>query len=181
MKRNSNLLVAIGLGMGVVFGLLGSILTHPQVKFGFYEISSVGLTVGCVLLGIRYLHENRDWLSAGFFLFGIGEAVMSSGNALGDVGGQAAFGAGIALYVPAFLLISLPGHFPKLVRILGMLASIPFLIGSVYIFMGEAVYSSSPIMGAGYGLLSLTIIGWIVHLLRPAGQQVAGEEVLSAV
>ena len=166
MRQNSNYLSVIGLALGAFFGMIGSFLTNPQVQIGFYEISSVGLTWAGVLLGIRFLQEKEELISAGFFLLAIGEAVMSSGTTLGEVGGQAAFGAGIAIYVPSFLLISVPKRFPLLVRITGILASIPFLIASVKIFMGEEVYSSSGVTGAGYGLFVLTIIGWIFYILK---------------
>lgn len=178
MNRSTVYLSVIGLGIGALFGMTGSFVPNPQLQIGLYEISSVGLTVACILLGLKFFKENEELVAGGFLLFGIGEAVMSSGTTLGEVGGQAAFGAGIALYVPALLLICIPKLFPIWLRGLGVLASIPFLIASVYIFMGEPVYSSSNITGAGYGLLSLTIIGWMYVLWRSSVQveKNAGEE-----
>ena len=51
-------------------------------------------------------------MAAGFLLLAIAEAVMSGGNAAGQIEGQAAFGAGLALYLPALWLISSGRNFP---------------------------------------------------------------------
>ena len=62
--------------------------------------------------------------------------------------------------------ISIPKGFPKFVRFTGVAASIPFAIAAAKIFLGEQVLSTSPLPGAGYGLLTITIIGWILIILK---------------
>lgn len=166
MNQRVNLLASVGLAIGAVLGMTGSLTGDESLRIIFYEISSVGLTAACILLGVRYLREKNDLIASGFLLFGVAEAVMSSGTALGDMGGQASFGAGLALYVPAILLISLPARFPVLARITGSLAAIPFGIAAFKIFLGETVLSTSAFPGAGYGMLTLTIIVWIITLLK---------------
>ena len=71
----------------------------------------------------------------------------------------------MALYVPAFLMISISKGFPLWSRITGVITSIPFLIAASKIFMGEFVQSTSALPGAGYGLLTITSAGWIYFLL----------------
>ncbi|NQW29073.1 MAG: hypothetical protein HQ472_00985 [Ignavibacteria bacterium] len=56
--------------------------------------------------------------------------------------------------------------FPIFVRITGILAAIPFALAAAEIFMGTEVLSTSPLPGAGYGLLTITIVGWIWTLAR---------------
>lgn len=170
MNRNINLLAAIGLAIGAGFGMSGSFVSDPVTQIVLYEISSVGLTAACVLLGIKFLRDQQDIIAAGFLLFAIAEAVMTAGAALGQVGGQPSFGAGMALYVPSFLLISIPKGFQLWNRITGIAAAIPFAIGASKIFLGELVPSTSALPGAGYGLLTITIIGWIITLLRERNQ-----------
>lgn len=166
MNTKLNNLASIGLALGAIFGTSGSIFTEPIMQIVQYQISSIGLTVACALLTMKFLREEKDFIAAGFLLFAIGEAVMTAGAASGQVGGQPSFAAGMALYVPAFLLISIPKRFPLWARITGISATIPFLIAASKIFLGGQVLSTSPIPGVGYGLLVVTIIGWILTLLR---------------
>ena len=166
MNRTSNTLASIGLAVGAVFGISGSIFTEPTLQIALYQISSVALTAACALLTVKFLRDGKDYAATGFLLFAIGEAVMSAGTALGQVGAQPAFAAGMALYVPAFLFISLPREFPTWCRFTGVAATIPFSIAASKIYLGGQALSTSAFPGAGYGLLTLTIIGWILTLLR---------------
>ena len=171
MKSNLNRIASAGLLAGALFGILGSIFTSPVMQMVMYEISSVGLTAACVLLSIKFLNEKNEFIATGFLLLAIAEAVMSGGNASGQIEGQATFGAGMALYVPAFLFIGLSKGFPMWSRITIIAASIPFLIAASIIFSGGQVLSTSPLPGAGYGLLSITIIGWVTFLFRQSNSK----------
>ena len=154
-----NRLASIGLAIGAGLGMAGSMVSDPVLQIVLYEISTVGLTAACALLAVKFLREESDFVATGFLLFAIGEGVMSAGTASGQTGGQAAFAAGLALYVPSLLLISLPKKFPLWCRITGVAATTPFTIASSKIFPGEQVLSTSALPGAGYGLLTVTIIG----------------------
>ncbi|MBK8505067.1 MAG: hypothetical protein IPL46_24405 [Saprospiraceae bacterium] len=167
MRQTNLILIACaGLAIGAIFGIFGSLVADPIMQILLYEISSVGLTSGCALLTIKYIQEKEELMAAGFLLFAIAEAVMSGGSAVGQIGGQAAFGAGLALYLPALWLISSTKKFSILFRFTGIAATIPFGIAAAKIFMGTEVLSTSALPGAGYGLLSLTIFGWIWSLLK---------------
>lgn len=164
MNKKLNIIAAIGLLIGIIFGQLGMFI--PDYSVILYEISSLGLIPATALLTVKYLRADRDLVATGFLVFTIGEAVMTAGNALGWEGGLPAFGAGIAMYVPAFWLIGLPAGMPKWTRFTIVAASIPFLAGAFQIFMGEKINTESPFIGAGYGLMTISIIGWVIHLFR---------------
>jgi len=164
--NTQNVVASAGLAVGAVFGLAGSFVQGEGLQHSFYEISSLGLILGCVLLTLKFFRAANDWVAAGFLTFGIAEAIMSVGTAAGDLGGQSSFAAGMALYVPAFLLVSLPKGMPLAPRITGVAACIPFGISAAKVFWGGQALPSDPIVGAGYGLLVLTIIGWIWMLMR---------------
>lgn len=166
MSKKLNLIASIGLATGAVFGLAGSIFKNVALQISCYEISSVGLIVGAALLTVKFLNEKNEFIATGFLLLTIAEAVMSAGTALGQIGGQSSFGAGMALYIPAFLFISIPKEFPLLPRMTGILAAIPFLLAASKIYVGQTVLSTSALPGAGYGLLTITIAGWIFALLK---------------
>ncbi len=170
MNRTANILASIGLAIGALFGVSGSIFTQPIAQIALYQISSVALTAACALLTLKYLRDNKDYIATGFLLFAIAEAVMTAGAALGQVGGQPSFAAGMALYVPAFLFISIPRGFPLWSRLTGIAATIPFCIAASKIYLGGQALSTSVFPGAGYGLLTITIIGWILTLLREGNE-----------
>jgi len=162
-----NYIIAIGFAIGAGFGMAGSMVTAHITQMMFYEISSVGLIVAAVLISGKYAKENSEFVAAGFIMFAIAEAIMTVGTPEIPTGGaQPSFGAGMALYVPSLLLISLPNKFAIFVRITGTLASIPFAIASSKIFLGEEVPSTSMLPSIGYTLLTITIIGWIWTIFR---------------
>lgn len=167
MNQTEKVIASCCLAVGAIFGASGSIFVKPPVlQTALYEISSVALVAATLFLAVKYMRKNEDFIATGFLLLGVGEAIMTVGMPLGQVGGQPSFGAGMALYVPGLLFISIPKGFPVLVRFTGIAASIPFAIAASKIFLGEQVLSTTPLPGAGYGLLTITIIGWIWTLLR---------------
>ncbi|MCB0792443.1 MAG: hypothetical protein H6595_04770 [Flavobacteriales bacterium] len=161
-----DLLAAAGLATGALFGVGGSLMHTPVWREFLYEISSVGLVVGAALLTVRYLMAGDAAAAAGFLVLAIGEAVMSGGTVAEPGAARASFGAGMALYVPALVLVGLSRSFPLWVRIVGVLAGAPFLLAAAKIFLDGPVFSTDALPGAGYGLLTLTIVGWIATILR---------------
>ena len=69
-------------------------------------------------------------------------------------------------YVPALLLISLPKALPWPVRVMGVLASLPWAVFSAQFIMGQTPSYSDLLATIGYALLGLTAIAWIVVLAR---------------
>lgn len=166
MKNELNKLAAIGLGIGVVFGIAGGAFSDPIQQGIVYEISSLGLTAALALLAVKYLRSGHDQAAAGFIVFAVGEGVMTAGSPAGGQVATSSFGAGMALYIPALLLIIAKPCFPLWTRITGAAAMVPFGIAAARIFLGHEVGYADALPGAGYGLLSLTMIGWIIELVR---------------
>src|SRR5438045_4065984 len=139
MEKNKAVIPVIiaGFIIGAGAGLAGSMVKEVNLQNSLYEISSLGLIAAAVLMALKFYRAGNDLLSAGFLLLGIAEAVMSGGTASGQIGMQPAFGAGMALYAPALLLISLPKGFPIWTRIPGLIAAVPFAIAASKIFQGE--------------------------------------------
>ena len=163
-------LTAVGLAVGASFGLLGSFLGPGPAQNGSWEISSVGLIVGAALSASRLARNGEDHAAIGFALLAVAEAIMSSGTAAPPAGAMAAFGAGVALYVPALLLISVPRVFPTWARIAGIAAAAPFLVEAVLVFDNRPQPQTGSLPSAGYALITVAIVGWIVHVLRAVPQ-----------
>ncbi len=160
------ILIVAGLATGAILGMVGSMLPAGPAQNEAWEISSVGLIVGALLLAITFFRRGNDTVAAGLALLVLAEAVMSGGTAAGVAGGLSAFGAGVALYVPALLLSSIPKTFPIWSRGAGILAAIPFAAEAALVYSGSGEPPTGPLPSAGYTLLTLAIVGWIVSVVR---------------
>jgi len=167
MKNPVNVLAAVGLTMGGVFGLIGTVVAQPNLRAASWGIDSVGLVVATSLLALRYFRAGNDFVAAGFLVFAIGEGVMLSGTAGSLTASVPAFAAGTALWSAALLLTSIPGEFAVGVRLAGIIGSILFAITAARIFWGEQVLPiSSPLPFFAYPFLVLTFAGWVWKLLK---------------
>ncbi|MBK8532298.1 MAG: hypothetical protein IPL64_10430 [Flavobacteriales bacterium] len=109
MERSNNLIGAIGLAIGVAFGIAGGFFPDPVTQRTIYLISSLGVMAGMLVLSIKFMRKGHDLTAAGLVLFAIAEGMMTScGSAPEDVA-MAGFGAGMAVYAPSFWLICSPG------------------------------------------------------------------------
>src|SRR5437773_2772168 len=69
MYRSLNIVAAIGLALGVVFGLTGTMVTQPSLQNTLWAIDSVGLVVATALLALRYFRNQTDFAAAGSLVF----------------------------------------------------------------------------------------------------------------
>ena len=127
--------------------------------------------MGTALSAARLARNGEDHAATGFALLAVAEAIMSSGTAAPPASAMAAFGAGVALYVPALLFISVPRVFPTWARIAGIVAAAPFLAEAVLVFDNRPQPPTGPLPSAGYAFMTIAVVGWIVHLLRGAFPQ----------
>ncbi len=169
MRSPLNLVAAVGLALGAVFGLAGAFVAQPNLRNISWGIDSLGLVMAAAILTLKFYRKGNDFVAAGFLVFAIGEAVMLAGTAAGLAGSVPAFAAGTAFWATSLLLISIPREFPFLVRLVGMASSILFAITAARIFSGEQLLpTSSPLPFFAYPFLVMTFIGWIWTLLREA-------------
>jgi len=169
MKSPVNIVAAIGLVLGGVFGLLGTAVTAQNLRAASWGIDGVGLVVATSLLALRFIRKGNDYVAAGFLVFAIGEGVMLSGTAATLAESVPSFAAGTALWSAALLLTSVPKEFACWIRLVGIIGAILFAITSARIFWGEQVLpTSSPLPLFAYPFLVLTFGGWIWTLLKAA-------------
>ena len=134
MRAPLNVVAAVGLALGAVFGLAGTLVAQPNFRNISWGIDSLGLVMAATLLSLKFFRKGNDFVAAGFLVFAIGEAVMLSGTTAGLVGSVPAFAAGTALWATSLLLISIPREFSILVRLVGIASSILFAITATRIF-----------------------------------------------
>ena len=152
-----------GLAVGAVLGLLGDRLPLGAAHVLLLLVSSVGLVVGTMLLAIWHLRRGRVLVGAGFAVLTVAELmVWAGGGPL--VGDDASFAAAVAFYVPALLLIGLPPVLPVWSRLAAALATVPF--GALATITLTGGTPPPPLQDAGYGLLTVALVGWAVDVLR---------------
>ena len=164
-----DIVAAIGLAIGGVFGLAGTFVGQAALRQLFWAIDGVGLIVATALLAVRFLRRGDDCVAAGFLVFAIGESLLVSGTAAGLEASVPSFGGGVALWAAALLLISVPTTLATWVRLAGVAAAVPFAVVAARIFGGEMLLpTTAPLPFFGYPLLTLTFVGWIATLLKRA-------------
>ena len=166
-NKKLNIVAAIGLAIGGVFGMAGTFVPQAELRQLLWAIDGVALVVAAALLTVKFLKQGNEWLAAGFLVFGIGEGLILASNTADLTDGVAAFAVGISVWAAALLLTSIPKEFANWIRLVGTVAALLFIVTAVRIFWGEPLLAtSSPLPGLAYPLLVVTFFGWIWTLLR---------------
>ncbi len=169
MQRKLNVLIAIGLILGGILGMAGTMATQSNVRSTCWGIDAVGVIVATALLAIRFFRAGNDTLAAGFLVYTLGEAVMLSGTAGTLAASVPAFAAGTALWSAGLLFVSIPKVFAIWARATGVIAGVLFAVVALQIFWGLPVDPvSRPLPYFAYPFLVLTFIGWIWNTLKSA-------------
>jgi hypothetical protein len=166
MNANINLIASIGLAIGALFGMSGLAFTSPVAQLCLFVISGVGFTVGLTLLVVKFLWEKDEFLATGFLLFAMGETISTLNAAADEQTAASSFAGCMLFYVTGFLFICLRPTFPLWTRITGLLSATIFLAAAIRFYLGYGISTADTLPGIGYGLLTLTLIGWITYLLR---------------
>ena len=137
MPRSLNILATVGLALGAVFWLAGTLVTQAHLQRTLWAIDSPGLVMGTSLLSMKFFRQGNDMVAAVFLVFAIGEGVLLSGTAAGPAGSVPAFAAGTAVWATALGLISIPQEFASGIRLVGVVTAMLFAVTAMRIFWGE--------------------------------------------
>lgn len=175
MKNAERNLIVIGLVLGGVLGMAGTLVAQQNVRALAWGIDGTALVMAACLLALRYFKKGNSIVAAGFLVYAIGEAVMLGGTAGTLAASVPAFAAGAALWSVGLLLTGIPREFAVWVRLASIVGAILFAITSARIFWGAPILPiSRPLPYFAYPFLVLTFAGWIWALFR-AGTGVAAE------
>lgn len=163
LDRTRSVIVA-GLAVGAVLGFGGNFVDRSDTQSVLYGLSAMGMILSSVLLAVEHASAGHRFAAAGFALLALGETRVL--NPTDVPGGEASFAAGVLLYAPGLLMIALSTWAPRWVRLVGAMAALPFAAHSLIYLGGGEVDSAGPIAGTGYALLTVTVIGWILTVLR---------------
>jgi len=167
MKNPLKVVAVIGIALGGVLGLLGTMVTEQNVRAIAWAIDGTALVAAASILALMYFRKGNECVAAGFLVYAIGEAVMLGGTAGSLEASVPSFAAGTALWSAGLLLTSAPKVFAIWTRIAALIAAILFAITSAQIFWGHAITPiARPLPYYAYPFLVLTFIGWIYTLLK---------------
>jgi hypothetical protein len=142
MRNPLKVIATVGLALGGVFGIAGTMVS-PPLQAILWAIDGAGLVMATVLLTIKCFRTGNDVVAGGFLVFAIGEGVVLSSAAADPESGIRSFAAGITLWGTALLLVSVPRLFALPVRIIGIVSAILFILTAARIFMGEQLLPTS--------------------------------------
>jgi hypothetical protein len=167
MQKPARVVALIGLALGAALGMAGTMMAAQNLRATFWAIDGVGLIVATALLAVRWFRTHNDCVAAGFLVFAIGESVMLTGTAGTLSASIPSFAAGTALWSASLLIVSLPRAMALWTRAVGVIAAILFGITALAIFWGSTTTPlSRPLPFFAYPFLVLTLIGWIVSVLK---------------
>lgn len=161
-------IVTVGLAVGAVLGFGGSFVDQGAIQDVLYAVSAVGLIVAATLLAVEHASTGRRLAAAGFALLALSETRLLSPT--DTPGADVSFAAGVMVYAPGLLLVTLSSWAPRWVRATGAAAAVFFAAHALVFFGGGTVDSTGPLASIGYGLLTLTVVGWIITVLRASGR-----------
>jgi hypothetical protein len=166
MRNPLKVIATVGLVLGGVFGVAGTMVS-PPLQAILWAIDGAGLVMATVLLTIKCFRTGNDIVAGGFLVFAIGEGVLLASAAADPKSSIPSFAAGITLWGTALLLVSIPKLFALPVRIIGVASAILFIVTATRIYMGEQLLpTSTPLPADAYPFLVATFIGWIWMLWR---------------
>jgi hypothetical protein len=165
--KNLRVLAAIGLAVGSVFGMAGTLVSTASLRGLAWGIDGVGLVMAGALLTLVFFRQGQDLVASGFLVFTVGQGLILSGAAMDLAASAPSFGAGASLWALALALISMPRVWPLAVRLLGFFAAILFGATAAQIFAGVPIMpTTSPLPFYAYPVLVATLVGWIWTLVK---------------
>ena len=167
MRKHLNVLAAIGLTLGGIFGMFGSMASQQNLRSAAWGLDGTAMVVAALLLSLHFFRKGCDGIAAGFLVYAIGEAVMLGGTSGSLEASVPAFAAGTALWSAGLFFISFPRELALWTRAAGLISAVLFAIVAGRIFWGTPLTPiARPLPYFAYPFLVLTFIGWIWNLLR---------------
>ena len=81
MQKPLKVVVLVGLVLGAVLGMAGTLVSSAVLRDEFWAIDSTALVVATILLALYFFRQGCDGVAAGFLVYAIGESVIQIGRA----------------------------------------------------------------------------------------------------
>jgi hypothetical protein len=155
--------------VNALLGFVGAFL--PQ--FGIaqntaWKLGEACFIAACTITGFKMAREHWDIPAAGFAMLAIAYGVFFAGqNFINASNGITMVADGVLLYLPAMFLITYYTRFPFWVRILGLIACIPFAIILILTFVTDLnAKRDMALFGTSFALIQITGLVWGIYFLK---------------
>ena len=157
-------IIVTALAIGAVLGFGGNFVPQGNVQSIMFALSAVGLILASVLLAIEHGAAGHIIPATGFALIALGETRVL--NPTDAAEGEGSFAVGVLLYAPGLVMIALSTWSPIWARLTAAVAAILFACYSLIYLAGIEVESTGVLAGIAYALFTITIVGWIITVVR---------------
>jgi len=169
-EKHLPVLIAICLAGNFVLGGIGQEFSSDSFGQIFsWQVGSLFYMAGCSLYAAKLHTDKWHISSAGFILLSIGQGIFYTiQNSVSDEQAYPLFAAGIMVFLPGMAFICYYSGFPVWLRIMGLVAIIPFIIVMVLIDLKKYDWDKNEwITAIGFALIQLTSLFWSYFALRP--------------
>ena len=165
-------LIASGcLVVGAALGVAGTFVASAPLRGLAWGLDGVALVVASALLTVHFQRLGHNLLAAGFLVFVAGETLVVSGSAMDLAASAPSFAAGAGLWAAALAVISSANVYGKIVRGLGIVASVLLAAVAVQILAGRpGTPLSAPLPFFAYPFLADTGRMGLAPRYGPCGQ-----------
>ena len=166
MNRSIGILASLGLAVGGLFGVIGTLAPTDSLRGLAWGIDGLGLVMASALLTVGFFRTGHEMVASGFLVFMVGQSLVVSGAAMDLLRSIPSFGAGAGLWAVGLMLISTPRILPIYARLSGIVTALLFAVTALRIFAGEPlVPTSSPLPFLVYPVFVATLGTWIWSIL----------------
>ena len=182
MQKPLKVVVLVGLVLGAVLGMAGTMVSSAVLRDELWAIDSTALVVATILLALYFFRQGCDGVAAGFVVYAIGESVILGGTACSLEASVPAYAAGMALWAAGLAMTSWPQVMPIWGRLGGAVGAILFGYTSLRFFSGASLTPlSKPFPYFAYPFLVLAFAGWFWKTLSVGeGERTSPARVLPA-
>jgi hypothetical protein len=169
-EKHLPILIAICFVGNFIFGAIGQTFSNGSFWQLFsWQWSSLLFMAGTSLYAAKLHTDKWHISSAGFILVSIGQGIIfTMQDPANSREGQELFASAIMVFLPGMLFLCYYSGFPIWLRILGLIAMIPFLISMIKIDMQDFDPKNDNWLSmTGFIMIQVIGICWSYFALRP--------------
>ncbi len=159
-------IAALGLLVGVVFGIGGSSMVDPTGQSVLYAISSLGWVIGTSILAAAFLNAGSVLAGAGFVILTVAETLLWVSGRPGGADYADGFGGGTMFYIPGLALLAISPAVGRLQRSLAAVSGVVWAVGASQFLTGVGFADTDPLATVGYVAISAFFVSIAVPLFR---------------
>jgi hypothetical protein len=174
------LAIVVGLLVAVGAGIAAGSFKSLAAQTVLYAMSSVGWVTATSILAFKHALRSEAIVAAGFLILTVAETLLWVNGYPDSATYEAGFAGGVMFYVPGLLLAAAPTVYPRVIRLLALLAAGAWTMGTARFLLGSEFAHADPLAIAGYVLISSFFLGVAWATLRDRLDPIGPNAAISA-